>query len=97
MAIPDFQTLMRPVLEFAAAADERAMKETHPALADLFNLTEEERDQLLPSGRVRLFHNRVAWAVTHLKKGLGCLNQGGGAYMPLLKRAGWRSNRHQKE
>ncbi|MGM0614101.1 MAG: restriction endonuclease [Pseudomonadota bacterium] len=68
MAIPDFQTLMRPVLEFAGAADERAMKETHPALADLFNLTEEERDQLLPSGRVRLFHNRVAWAVTHLKK-----------------------------
>ncbi|WP_027967401.1 restriction endonuclease [Halomonas halocynthiae] len=68
MAIPDFQTLMRPVLEFAVAADERAMKETHPALADLFNLTEEERDQLLPSGRVRLFHNRVTWAVTHLKK-----------------------------
>ncbi|MGM0522235.1 MAG: winged helix-turn-helix domain-containing protein [Pseudomonadota bacterium] len=65
MAIPDFQTLMRPVLEFAATADERAMKETHPVLADLFNLSEEEREHLLPSGRVGLFHNRVAWAVTH--------------------------------
>ncbi|WP_280552786.1 restriction endonuclease [Halomonas sp. 25-S5] len=68
MAIPDFQTLMRPVLEFAAGAEERSMKETHPVLADQFQLSEEEREQLLPSGRVRLFRNRVAWAVTHLKK-----------------------------
>ncbi len=44
------------------------MKETHPVMAELFLLSEEEREQLLPSGRVRLFHNRVAWAVTHLKK-----------------------------
>jgi len=59
---------MRPVLEFAASADERSMKETHPAMADHFQLTEEECAQLLPSGRVRLLNNRVAWAVTHLKK-----------------------------
>jgi restriction system protein len=66
--MPDFQTLMRPVLELAAGAEERSMKETHPVLADQFQLSAEEREQLLPSGRVRLFHNRVAWAVTHLKK-----------------------------
>lgn len=68
MAIPDFQTLMRPVLEFAIKAEERSMKETNHELADLYQLTEEEREKLLPSGRAKLFHNRVAWAVTHLKK-----------------------------
>lgn len=89
MAIPDFQTLMRPVLEFAAGAQERSMKETHPVLADQFRLTEEEREQLLPSGRVRLFRNRVAWAVTHLKKAglLASKRRGVYAITPRGKRA----------
>lgn len=68
MAIPDFQTLMRPVLEFAAGADERSMKEMYPEMAQRFQLTDDELEQLLPSGRAKLFYNRVAWAITHLKK-----------------------------
>lgn len=68
MAIPDFQTLMRPVLEFAAGAEERAMKEIHPEMAQRFRLTDDEVEQLLPSGRAKLFYNRIAWAITHLKK-----------------------------
>ena len=68
MPIPDFQTLMKPVLAFAAQAEERKLRETYPAMADLFQLSQEEREQLIPNGRVRLFYNRVAWAVTYLKK-----------------------------
>jgi len=68
MAIPDFQTLYRPMLEYAAAADERRLRDAHDALASTFDLTDEEREQLLPSGRSKLFYNRVAWAATHLKK-----------------------------
>ncbi|WP_372590992.1 restriction endonuclease [Guyparkeria sp.] len=68
MAIPDFQTLNRPLLEYAAGADERRLRDAHDALADAFDLSEEEREQMLPSGRAKLFYNRVAWAATHLKK-----------------------------
>ncbi|HLW04719.1 MAG TPA: restriction endonuclease [Azoarcus sp.] len=73
MAIPDFQTLMRPVLEYASAAPERRLRDTYAAMADRFELSEEERREMLPSGRALLMHNRVAWAVTHLKKA-GMLN-----------------------
>ncbi|WP_018872612.1 winged helix-turn-helix domain-containing protein [Thioalkalivibrio sp. ALJ16] len=49
MAIPDFQTLYRPLLEYAAGADERRLRDAHDALASTFDLTDEEREQLLPS------------------------------------------------
>lgn len=66
MAIPDFQTLMRPIL---AAHKERTEWERGPLrerLADEFSLTSDERGEMLPSGRQRRFDNRVAWSTTHL-------------------------------
>ena len=68
MTIPDFQTLFRPLLEYAEGSEERRLRDAHDALANAFELTEEEREQMLPSGRAKLFYNRVAWAATHLKK-----------------------------
>lgn len=40
----------------------------HRSLAQKFNLTEQERRELLPSGRQEIFENRVGWARTYLKK-----------------------------
>lgn len=37
-------------------------------LANVFNITYEERKELLPSGRQGIFDNRVGWARTYLKK-----------------------------
>ena len=37
-------------------------------LADEFDLSEEERKEMLPSGTQRLFNNRVAWALTYIRK-----------------------------
>ncbi|KTG15996.1 MULTISPECIES: restriction endonuclease [unclassified Guyparkeria] len=68
MTVPDFQTLFRPLLEYAEGAEERRLRDAHDALADTFGLSDEERQQMLPSGRAKLFYNRVAWAATHLKK-----------------------------
>lgn len=68
MAIPDFQTLMLPLLRSAADGQEHSLREAIPALADQFKLTEEERHELLPSGRQTVFANRVSWANTYLKK-----------------------------
>lgn len=67
MPIPDFQTLMRPVLAAAEAKPVR-MPDVAAALADAFHLSPEEREELLPSGRQRLFYNRLAWAKFHLAK-----------------------------
>jgi restriction system protein len=67
MPITDFQTLMLPLMEVLADARERTMRDVTASLADRFHLTDEERQQLLPSGQNRVIANRVAWAKTHLK------------------------------
>jgi restriction system protein len=67
MPIPDFQTVMLPLLRLMEDGEPHENKEILATLADQFNLTEEEREQLLPSGGTRVFTNRVAWAKSHLK------------------------------
>jgi restriction system protein len=67
VAVPDFQTLMLPFLETLQDGKERTMRELTEQLALRFKLTEEERQEHLPSGPQKLFYNRVAWAKTHLK------------------------------
>jgi restriction system protein len=67
MAIPDFQTLMLPVLR-SAQAEEVKISNVVELLASEFRLTEEERAQLLPSGRQTTFANRVHWAKSYLAK-----------------------------
>lgn len=67
MAIPDFQTIMLPLLESLSDGDEHSLMEIRDRLADNFSLTPEEREQLLPSGNQAIFENRVGWARTYLK------------------------------
>jgi restriction system protein len=69
MAIPDFQTIMLPLLQHLKDGREHSNQDTLDYLAKYFGLTDKELAQLLPSGRARLFVNRVAWAKTHLKAG----------------------------
>jgi restriction system protein len=66
--IPDYQSLMLPVLTYVADGVEHRMAEVLVGLADVFKLTEAERLELLPSGQTPLFNNRVHWAKTYLKK-----------------------------
>lgn len=68
MTIPDFQTLMLPLLKFAGDREEHTFKEAIPFLAREFELTQEEKRQLLPSGKQFRFNNRVYWTKTHLSK-----------------------------
>src|SRR5262245_59977379 len=58
---------MSPFLEALQDGQERTMRELTELLADRFQLTDEERQALLPSGQQTVFSNRVAWAKTHLK------------------------------
>jgi restriction system protein len=68
MAIPDFESIMRPLLVHLSDSKDHGTQETLDDLANRFGLAESERRQLLPSGTQELFRNRVAWAKFYLKK-----------------------------
>ncbi len=67
MPIPDFQSVMLPLVEALADGHEQIMRDLTTKLADRFQLTHEEREEILPSGQQTIFSNRVAWAKSHLK------------------------------
>ncbi len=68
MTIPDYQTLMLPVLKLASDGNEHKFSKAVEELADQFNLSTEERNELLPSGSQAVFNNRVGWARSYLKQ-----------------------------
>ena len=68
MTIPDFQSLMRPVLASLADGEIRRSRDVKDSMADEFRLTDEERAHMLPSGRARTMDNRVGWALTYLRQ-----------------------------
>jgi restriction system protein len=67
MPVPDFQSIMLPLLQFAADGKEKKFSDAIDFIAEQFKLTQEERAQLLPSGNQSRFDNRVGWSRTHLK------------------------------
>ena len=70
MPIPDFQTLMLPMLQIANDGKEYTVHDFTDMLAKQFNVSEEELNEFLPSGKQARFFNRVGWAKTHLTKAL---------------------------
>lgn len=67
MAIPDYQSLMLPVLRLAANGETR-VPDAAEKLADQLGLSVAEREEMLPSGRQRIFHNRIHWAKFYMTK-----------------------------
>jgi restriction system protein len=65
--IPDYQTLMRPVLECSARGEVR-IQDVVERLTLQFQLSPSERAEVLPSGKQTVFANRVGWAKTYLLK-----------------------------
>ena len=66
--IPDYQTIMLPLLEHISDGKEYKMRNVTDELAFKFNVSEMEQKELLPSGAAPVFYNRTAWAKTYLKK-----------------------------
>jgi restriction system protein len=73
MAIPDYETVMLPLMQFVADGKDHSINEVTLHLSDLFKLTPEEREQRIPSGQSSYIKNRTGWAKTYLKKA-GLLN-----------------------
>jgi restriction system protein len=74
MPIPAFNLIKAPALSFFADGKEHQVKEVFDALAPHFNLTESEKNELLPSARQRRWHNRANWACYDLYRA-GLLRQ----------------------
>jgi len=68
VAIPDYESLMLPILEYLSDDSERKTSEIVSHIAKQFSLSEEEMRALIPSGRAKVVHNRVGWACTYLRK-----------------------------
>lgn len=68
MAIPDYQSIMLPLLRFARDGKVHSIHEAYAAMAEYFGLSDEERRKLLPSGKQKVIDNRVGWARTYLVK-----------------------------
>lgn len=68
MAIPDYQSMMLPLLQLAGDKQEHRFRDAVEQLALQFELSDSERSELLPSGTAPVFDNRVGWARTYLKQ-----------------------------
>ena len=66
--IPDYQSIMLPLLRLVSDSKEHRMRDITDQLAAMLGVTEEEKKELLPSGAAPVFYNRTAWAKTYLKK-----------------------------
>lgn len=68
MTVPDFQSIMLPLLKFYSNGGEHSNQDVVDSLAKVFKLSEEDLKHLLPSGKQTTFYNRVGWARTYLAK-----------------------------
>jgi restriction system protein len=87
MPIPDYETLMLPLLNLAGGSPktELLILDAVKSLADKYGLTEEDRRELLPSGATFKFSSRVSWAATYLKKA-GLLDAPRRGYLRITQR-----------
>lgn len=80
MPIPDFQSLMLPVLRFVSDGKDHSTAEMRKSIADDLKLTPDELAEKLKSGNTGLFANRLAWAVAKLKEAEILAASGRGVY-----------------
>ena len=83
--IPDYQTVMLPLLRFLGDGQERPSAEAVEAISIEFGLTSDESQKLLPSGTSTVIGNRIGWAKTYMKKA-GLIDQTRRGFFRVSKR-----------
>jgi len=68
VALPDYQTLMLPILKRLKVDGVVVAPALRDQLAGEFGLSNDEVEQLLPSGKQTALANRVGWALTYLRQ-----------------------------
>ncbi|MBC8117869.1 MAG: restriction endonuclease [Candidatus Saccharimonas sp.] len=69
MAVPDFQSMMLPLLEAIADGAEHSNSAVYDSVARQMNVSAEDLQLMHSGGEQTVFYNRVAWGKTYLKKG----------------------------
>jgi len=85
MPVPDFQTTMRPLLEVLQDGETHVFNEAFEEVCKHFELTEEERQEKISSGKQTVIKNRVSWARTYLTKA-GLLSSPGKGQTQITQR-----------
>ena len=80
MAVPDFQSIMLPLLEMLGDGTEHSLAEMLAGLGTRLNLSEDDLKERIPSGVQTRLYNRVCWSTTHLKKAAIIDNTGRGRF-----------------
>jgi len=96
MAIPDYQTFMLPLLQLAEDGKEHKLTTAIDVLANKFNISDEEKEELLPSGTQTIIYNRIGWARTYLHKA-GLLNTPKRGSFQITNRGKELLKQHPKE
>ncbi|MBL0061868.1 MAG: restriction endonuclease [bacterium] len=81
MAIPDFQTMMLPILRLHEDGLVHANRETYDQLALVMNVAEQERGELLQSGTTPKYENRAGWSLVYLTNAGLLERRGRGKYI----------------
>lgn len=68
MAVPKFFEFFECFLYAVQDGELHTAKEVKEKVAAVMQLSEADREEMLPSGKQRTFDNRVAWARTYLDK-----------------------------
>lgn len=85
MAVPTYDQLMLPLLQFAADGEVHNIREAFAYLAEVFQLSEADLSEMLPSGKQTKFFNRVHWAKTYLVQAQ-CLVSAGRGHFQITQR-----------
>jgi restriction system protein len=85
MSNPTFEDVMLPLLQTIKDKKEYSLRQVEEALSKHFQLTEEERNRLLPSGKMTYLYNRIGWAKTDLKFA-GLIEQSGRGLFKITDR-----------
>lgn len=83
--IPKFDEIMLPLLKMLGDDKEHQIRECIDRLSQKFQLTDEEKRELLPSGKQPIFNNRVGWARTYLLKA-GLIESPSRGYIKITER-----------
>jgi len=67
-SIPTYEQFMLPLLRFLSDGEVKKLADAYEHLSSHFNLSDEQRRVLLPSGNQSVVENRIGWAKTYLKK-----------------------------
>lgn len=70
MPVPDFQSMMLPIIRVSSDDNEHSIHDFLRELTEVFSLSEQDLNEMLPSGKQTIFYNRVGWARTYLAKSI---------------------------